>query len=153
MDIKGNFSCNFSAKITGKIIIKEGGNMEINEIYKCEVCGNVVEAVQFATGEISCCGKEMVKLIPNTKDAATEKHVPVVEEKEGGYLVKIGSVAHPMLEEHFIEFIEVIYDNNKIMRAYLRPGVKPEAWFPKADGNIIEAREYCNLHGLWSNKK
>ena len=127
--------------------------MEINEIYKCEVCGNVVEAVQFATGSVYCCGKEMVKLIANTKESATEKHIPVVEEKDGGYLVKVGSVEHPMLEEHFIEFIEVIYDNNKIMRAHLKPGVKPEAWFPKSDGNIIEAREYCNLHGLWSNKK
>ena len=126
--------------------------MEINEIYKCDVCGNVVEVLQFATGVVSCCGKEMVKLEANTKEAATEKHIPVVEEKDGGYLVKIGSVEHPMLESHFIEFIEVIYDNNKIMRANLRPGGKPEAFFPK-DGNIIEVREYCNLHGLWSNKK
>ena len=126
--------------------------MEINEIYKCDVCGNVVEVLQFATGAMSCCGKEMVKLEANTQEAATEKHIPVVEEKDGGYFVKVGSVEHPMLESHFIEFIEVIYDNNKITRAHLRPGDKPEAFFPK-DGNIIEVREYCNLHGLWSNKK
>lgn len=127
--------------------------METNEIYKCEICGNVVESLHFATGEVSCCGKAMVKQIPNTKEAATEKHIPVVEEKDGGYLVKIGSVEHPMLESHYIEFIEVIYDNNKITRVNLRPGIKPEAFFPKSDGNIIEVREYCNLHGLWSNKK
>lgn len=127
--------------------------MEINEIYKCKICGNVVEVLQFATGEISCCGQEMVKQIPNTQEAATEKHIPVVEEKDGGYFVKIGSVEHPMLESHFIEFIEVLYDNNKIFRANLKPGDKPEAFFPKCDGNIIEVREYCNLHGLWSNKK
>ena len=127
--------------------------METNEIYKCEICGNVVESLHFSTGEIFCCGKEMVKQIPNTKEAATEKHIPVVEEKDGGYLVKIGLVEHPMLESHYIEFIEVIYDNNKITRVNLRPGIKPEAFFPKSDGNIIEVREYCNLHGLWSNKK
>ena len=79
--------------------------MEINEIYKCEVCGNVVEVVQFATGTLSCCGKEMVKQIANTKEAATEKHIPVVEEKDGGYLVKVGSVEHPMLDEHHIQWV------------------------------------------------
>ena len=152
MEINKTFSGKFSCKITGEIIIKKGGNMEINEIYKCDVCGNVIEVAHAAKGELSCCGKPMVKQIANTKEAATEKHIPVVEEKDGGYLVKIGSVEHPMLESHFIEFIEVIYDNNKIARANLRPGIKPEAFFPK-DGNIIEVREYCNLHGLWSNKK
>jgi len=82
--------------------------MEINEIYKCEICGNIVEIAHAAQGELSCCGKPMLKQIANTKEAATEKHIPVVEEKDGGYLVKVGSVEHPMLESHFIEFIEVI---------------------------------------------
>ena len=153
MEINETIKCNFSAKITGEIIIKKGGNMEINEIYKCDVCGNVVEVTHAAKGALSCCGKDMVKQIANTKEAATEKHIPVVEEKDGGYLVKVGSIEHPMLDVHYIEFIEVIYDNNKIARANLRPGIKPEAWFPKTDGNIIEVREFCNLHGLWSNKK
>lgn len=120
---------------------------KLNEIYKCGICGNIVEVVHAAGGTLVCCGKEMIHLKENTVDAAKEKHVPVIEKIDGGVLVKIGEVEHPMLEEHHIEWIEVLTEN-KVYREYLKAGEKPQAVF-KIDEEVIGAREYCNLHGLW----
>jgi superoxide reductase len=117
------------------------------EVYKCEVCGNIVEVLHGGAGELVCCGQPMKLMKENTTDAAKEKHVPVVEKVEGGVKVKIGSVAHPMEEKHYIEWIEIIADG-KAYRQFLAPGQAPEAIFPVESANIT-AREYCNLHGLW----
>ena len=117
------------------------------EIYKCELCGNIVEVLHGAGGELVCCGEAMTLYKENTTDAAKEKHVPVVEKTADGFLVKVGSVAHPMEEKHYIEWIEVIADG-KAYRQFLNPGDAPEATF-KIDASQVTAREYCNLHGLW----
>ncbi len=118
-----------------------------NEVYKCEVCGNIVEVLHGGVGKLVCCGQPMKLMTENTTDAAKEKHVPVVEKVTGGVKVKIGSVAHPMEDKHYIEWIEVIADG-KTYRQFLVPGQAPEAIFPIEAANIT-AREYCNLHGLW----
>lgn len=120
---------------------------KLNEIYKCELCGNIVEMVHASDGELVCCGQPMTLLVENTVDAAKEKHVPVIEKIPGGVLVKVGAVEHPMLDNHFIEFIEV-GTAAKIYRKYLKPGEKPEATF-MLEEEVLFAREYCNLHGLW----
>jgi superoxide reductase len=120
---------------------------QLKQIYKCPVCGNIVEVVHAAGGELVCCGQPMVLQEPNTVDAAQEKHVPVIEKNEAGFKVKIGSVPHPMEEAHHIEWIELIADG-KVYRQELKPGDAPEAEFcVKADS--VSARAYCNLHGLW----
>lgn len=117
------------------------------EIYKCEACGNIVEVLEGGGGELVCCGESMKLFIENTVDAAKEKHVPVIEKSDDGYLVKVGSVAHPMEEKHYIQWIELIADG-KAYRQFLKPGDTPEAFF-KIDADQVTAREYCNLHGLW----
>jgi superoxide reductase len=117
------------------------------EVYKCEACGNIVEVIHGGGGELVCCGEAMQLLVENTVDAAKEKHVPVIEQVEGGVKVKVGDVAHPMEEKHYIEWIEII-DGDKADRQFLNPGEAPEAVFKTASGNVV-AREYCNLHGLW----
>jgi len=116
-------------------------------IYKCEICGNIVEVVHEGKGELVCCNKPMFFLKENTVDAALEKHVPVIEKTADGTKVKVGSVAHPMEEKHYIEWIEIIADG-KVYRQFLSPGAVPEAFFP-VKGEEVTAREYCNLHGLW----
>jgi superoxide reductase len=118
-----------------------------NEVYKCEVCGNIVEVLHGGKGELICCGQPMKLRKENTTDAAKEKHVPVLEKVNGGVKVKIGSVAHPMEEKHYIEWIEIIADG-MVCRRFLVPGQAPEAVFLTEAANIT-AREYCNLHGLW----
>jgi superoxide reductase len=117
------------------------------EIYKCEVCGNIVEVLHGGKGALVCCGKEMKLFKENTVDAAKEKHVPVVECTAEGVKVTVGSVAHPMEEKHYIEWIELLADG-KAYRQFLNPGEKPSALFD-IKANKVEAREYCNLHGLW----
>jgi len=117
------------------------------EIYKCETCGNIIEVLHGGEGELVCCGQPMVQLVENTVDAAKEKHVPVIEKVEGGVKVKVGEVAHPMEEKHWIEWVEIIADG-KAYRQFLNPGEAPEATFSVEADQII-AREYCNLHGLW----
>jgi superoxide reductase len=117
------------------------------QIYKCEVCGNIVEVLHEGAGELVCCGEPMKLLVENTVDASKEKHVPVIEKTVGGVTVKVGSVAHPMEEKHYIEWIEIIADG-KAYRQFLKPGDAPEAVF-EIKANKIEAREHCNLHGLW----
>jgi len=117
------------------------------QIYRCSVCGNIVEVLQPGAGELVCCNQPMNLLTETTTDAAVEKHVPVGEKVPGGVQVKVGSVAHPMTPEHFIQWIEVIADG-KSYRQYLAPGEAPEAFFP-VEAAQITVREYCNLHGLW----
>ena len=125
----------------------------MNQIYKCQACGNIVEMVHTGAGELVCCGQPMELQKENTVDAAVEKHVPVVEKTEKGVRVKVGSVPHPMEEAHYIEWIEVLADG-KVYRKFLRPA-SAEAPAGKAEAEFcveaenITAREYCNLHGLW----
>lgn len=122
---------------------------KINQIYKCNICGNIVEVINGGEGQLVCCGQLMELLEANTADAAKEKHVPVVEKTENGFRVKVGSVPHPMSEQHYIEWIEVI-TNGKSYRKFLRPGDAPQAEFC-IEAKKVEAREYCNLHGLWKS--
>lgn len=120
---------------------------ELMQIYKCEVCGNIVEIVHGGEGELVCCDQPMKLFTENTVDAAKEKHVPVIEKTADGYKVRIGSVDHPMEEKHYIEWIELIADG-KTYREFLKPGQSPEAEFC-VQAEKITAREYCNIHGLW----
>ena len=117
------------------------------EIYKCSKCGNIVEVLYAGAGELVCCGEPMELLEEKTADAATEKHVPVIEKIDGGYKVKVGSLAHPMQEAHYIEWIELLADG-KAYRQFLEPGNEPEAVFNVEAGSVT-AREHCNIHGLW----
>ena len=125
---------------------------EKNQVYKCEVCGNIIEVLQGGAGQLVCCGKSMILLKENTVDAALEKHVPIIEEIEGENRVriKVGSVEHPMTEEHYIEWIEIITED-RMLRKFLNPGEKPEKEFTIRAGTFT-ARAYCNLHGLWKSK-
>ena len=121
--------------------------VELGQVYKCGVCGNIVEVINVGGGELVCCGQPMDLQAANTVDAAKEKHVPVIEKTADGYKVKVGSVPHPMEEKHYIQWIQLIADGRSY-RQYLKPGQAPEAVFClKADK--VTAREYCNLHGLW----
>jgi superoxide reductase len=120
---------------------------QLNEIYKCEVCGNMVEVVHAGGGELVCCGQPMKNMVANTVDAAKEKHIPVIEMIEGKVHIKVGEVEHPMIDTHYIEWIEIL-TAEKVLRKYLKPGMKPEATFV-VKGDVLEARAYCNLHGLW----
>jgi superoxide reductase len=117
------------------------------QVFKCGVCGNIVEVLHASDGELVCCGQPMTALVENTTDGAKEKHVPIIEKIPGGYKVKVGSVAHPMVDNHYIEWIELIADGVSYF-AFLKPGAAPEATF-KIDADNVMAREYCNLHGLW----
>jgi len=117
------------------------------EVYKCEVCGNIVEVLHEGKGELVCCGQPMKLYKENTIDAAKEKHVPVIEKTAEGFKVNVGSVIHPMEEKHYIEWIELIADG-VAYRKFLNPGDAPEAEFC-LDAAQVAAREYCNLHGLW----
>ncbi len=117
------------------------------EIYKCEECGNIVEVVHEAGGQLVCCGQPMKLVTENTVEASKEKHVPVIEKTADGYKVTIGGVLHPMEEKHYIEWIELLADG-KAYRAFLKPGDAPVAIFC-VDAKQISAREYCNIHGLW----
>jgi superoxide reductase len=121
-----------------------------NEIYKCSTCGNIVEVLHGGDGDLVCCGEKMELLKENSVDASLEKHVPVIEKKDSGVLIKVGSAPHPMEKEHYIEWIEIMFDG-KVDRQYLEPGDKPEAYF-NVDSDEIEARIYCNLHGLWKSE-
>ena len=117
------------------------------QIYKCEICGNIVEVLHEGKGELVCCGQPMTLLEANTVDAAQEKHVPVIAKTANGVTVKIGSAPHPMEEKHHIEWIEIIADG-KAYRQFLKPGDAPEATF-NITADKIDAREHCNIHGLW----
>ncbi len=120
-----------------------------SEVYQCGLCGNIVEVLHQAAGKLVCCGQAMNLLEENTKDAATEKHVPVITKIEGGFKVTVGEVLHPMQPEHFIEWIELIA-GDEIYRKYLKPGDTPEAVF-YTKATDVYAREFCNLHGNWKS--
>jgi superoxide reductase len=120
------------------------------EIYRCAQCGNIVEVLHGGVGQLVCCGKPMELLDEKTADAATEKHVPVIEKIDAGYKVKVGSVPHPMLEEHYIQWIELLADG-KAYRQFLEPGNEPEAVF-NVEADSVSAREHCNIHGLWKGQ-
>ncbi|MCK5541805.1 MAG: desulfoferrodoxin [Desulfobacterales bacterium] len=118
-------------------------------IYKCEKCGNIAQVLHAEEPPVMCCGEPMNRIVANTVDAAKEKHVPVVEKIEGGYLVKVGSVAHPMTPEHWIVWVELVSENGTlIQRKFLDSSDAPEAIF-YTNADKVTAREYCNLHGLW----
>ena len=117
------------------------------DIFNCMKCGNVVEVLHGGCDHMTCCGEAMKHMKEGATDGALEKHVPVIEKIDGGYKVTVGSVAHPMTEEHYIPWIELIADGQSLT-AFLKPGDKPEAVF-KTDAAKVTAREYCNLHGVW----
>jgi len=119
------------------------------QVYKCNVCGNIVEVLHAGKGELVCCGQPMELLQEKTADVGQEKHVPVVEATDRGIKVKVGDVPHPMEEKHYIEWIEVTTDG-EIYRRFLKPGEKPETEFETRAQEIV-AREYCNIHGLWKS--
>lgn len=123
--------------------------MEKNQIYKCNICGNIVETLFVGGGTLVCCGQPMELQTEKTKDIGAEKHVPVIERKDDDILIKVGSVSHPMEETHYIEWIELITDGKRY-KEFLKPGVLPEAKFC-VNAENIKARIYCNLHGLWEN--
>jgi superoxide reductase len=123
---------------------------QINQIYKCNICGNIVEVTHSGEGELVCCGQPMELQTAKTEDEGHEKHVPVIEKTDKGIKVKIGSIPHPMEESHYIEWIEIIADG-KVFRKQLKPDDQPEAEFC-IQADQIQAREYCNIHGLWQSK-
>ena len=122
--------------------------MELREVYKCEKCGNVAEILYVGGAPLVCCGEEMEKLELQTEDATNEKHVPVVNEVEGGIEVVVGTTLHPMTDKHYIAFIQVLTED-KVLRAELKPGDEPKATFNVDKSDVVEVREYCNLHNLW----
>jgi len=125
---------------------------KLSEIYKCSVCGNVVEVVHASMGELVCCGQKMNLMVENTEEAAEEKHIPVIETKGDKVKVTVGSVPHPMEDKHYIELIQVL-QKGKVAASYsLRPGEEPSAEFCLSSTEGISARTLCNLHGLWKSE-
>ena len=122
---------------------------ELRQVYKCNICGNIVEVLHTGVGQLVCCGQPMELLKEKTGDVGLEKHVPVIEKMDGGVKVKVSSVPHPMEENHYIEWIEIIADG-RACREFLNPGDEPEAEF-KIEADKIEAREYCSVHRLWKS--
>jgi len=120
-----------------------------NQIYRCNVCGNIVEVLHVGGGQLVCCGKPMELLIEKKEDVGMEKHVPVIEKANGKIKVKIGSIPHPMKEKHFIEWIEILVDDVSYKK-FLKPGDLPEVEFV-VEGENISAREYCTVHSLWKS--
>jgi len=122
--------------------------MQRGQIYKCNICGNIVELIHLGGGQLVCCGQPMELLKEKNQEEGQEKHLPVVEEKDGLVKIRVGEVPHPMEENHYIEWIELITDNKSYFR-FLKPGDSPEAEF-LVNENPLKARVYCNIHGLWS---
>lgn len=124
--------------------------VKLKEIYKCALCGNIIEVVHAGTGQLVCCGQPMELLIEKLQDAGNEKHVPVIEKTATGVKVKVGSIPHPMEEKHYIEWIE-LHADDEVHRKFLKPMEKPEAEF-YVTAKHLSARDYCNIHGLWKSK-
>ncbi|MCK4518975.1 MAG: desulfoferrodoxin [Candidatus Omnitrophica bacterium] len=122
----------------------------LRELYRCDICGDVIEIVSEGAPALVCCNQPMKKLEAKTEDEGSEKHVPVVEDGDRGIKVKIGSVEHPMEEKHYIKFIEVLTED-RIDRVELKPGQAPEANFCMAKSDVLEVREFCTIHGLWKS--
>jgi superoxide reductase len=123
---------------------------KLRQVYRCNICGNIVEVVHTGVGQLVCCGQPMELLKEKTEDIGLEKHVPVIERIGNKVKVKVGSVPHPMEEKHYIEWIQIFADGISC-RKFLKPGEKPEAEF-ETTARKIDAREYCNIHGLWKAK-
>lgn len=123
---------------------------KLNNVYKCDSCGNMVEMVHASGGQLVCCGDPMKHLNENTTDAAVEKHVPAINVTGNRVEIIVGSVEHPMTDDHYIEWIELI-TQNEVFRKQLQPGEKPQAVF-QIDTDKFTARAYCNLHGLWKSE-
>jgi len=121
------------------------------EVYKCEICGNIVEVLHTGRGQLVCCGQPMKLLEEKTEEQGKEKHLPVMEKTDGGIIVKVGSIPHPMEEQHFIEWAEVMTKEG-VARKFFKSGEAPEAAF-SVQGDIVQVRAYCNVHGLWTTKK
>lgn len=127
---------------------------QVGEVYKCNICGNIVEILFVGGGELVCCGKPMEKMAEKDQDEGREKHLPVIEETKTGVKISVGSVPHPMEEEHYIMWIEIWgKDNNRLARKYLKPGEKPEVEFNRKSSEISNAREMCNVHGVWGKSQ
>lgn len=122
-----------------------------HQIYRCPICGNVVEVLHSGVGELVCCGQPMELFTPKSEDEGQEKHLPIIEKSEGKIIVKVGSIPHPMEEAHYIEWIELTADN-KVYKKFLKPGDTPEAVFDAIMAENVSARAYCNVHGLWQTK-
>lgn len=125
------------------------------QIYKCEICGNIVEMVHDGKGQLVCCGQPMKLYAEQTADSSLEKHVPIIEKVDEGVLVKVGSVPHPMEEKHYIEWVELVdEESGKAYRRFLKPGDKPEALFRLCLNSTehLYAREYCSIHKLWKGE-
>lgn len=124
---------------------------KMNEVYKCEICGNTVEMVNPGMGQMICCGKPMILMVEKEiSETGTEKHKPVIEGTDS-VEVKIGSIPHPMEDAHYIQWIEIINSYGQITRKFLKPGQAPQVEFCNQDVSI--ARGYCNIHGLWVTRK
>ncbi len=123
---------------------------EKSQVYKCDICGSIVNVLHGGAGTLVCCDEPMTLQKENTTDAATEKHIPVVEKIDNGYKVKIGSVEHPMVKEHLIEWVELVTEERSYFK-YFNPEDAPEVTFV-TDSPIVKVRAYCNLHGLWRSK-
>ena len=121
----------------------------LEQVYRCNVCGNITEVLHTGTRKLVCCGQPMELLQEKTADVGKEKHVPVFETTAGGMNIKVGDVPHPMEENHYIEWIEIIADGGSCHQ-FLKPGDKPEAVFEMGEKKIT-AREYCSVHGLWKS--
>jgi len=121
----------------------------LKQVYRCNVCGNIVEVLHAGQGELVCCGQPMELLQEKATDAGLEKHVPVVEATAGATKVKVGDVPHPMEENHYIEWVEVLTDGGSYRR-FLKSGDRPEAEF-EIGAKKVTAREYCSIHGLWKS--
>ncbi|MDD4785224.1 MAG: desulfoferrodoxin [Candidatus Shapirobacteria bacterium] len=124
---------------------------KINQIYRCPICGNIVELLHAGNGQLVCCGQPMELLVTKDTDIGFEKHVPVITKTNTETIIEVGSIPHPMEEAHYIEFIEIIADG-KVYRQFLKPGDKPIAIF-KIQADNVQAREYCNVHGLWQSNQ
>ena len=118
------------------------------EIYKCSICGHIVQIVHSGAGTLVCCGKEMQRIEENTVEASTEKHIPVLAKVADGYEVKVGEVEHPSEESHYIEWIELVLKDGQNLKKFINPGEKPAAQF-KTGSEVSAVKAYCNLHGLW----
>ena len=121
------------------------------QVFKCEICGNIVEVLHSGKGQLVCCGQPMTLLEEKTEEQGREKHLPVAERTNRGVTVKVGDVPHPMEEKHYIEWVEVMIAGS-IARKFLNPGEAPEASF-EVEGNALQMRAYCNIHGLWTQKE
>ena len=122
------------------------------EIYKCSICGNIVELEHVGGGPLSCCGQPMILQKTESTDGALEKHVPVIEKNGNEYTIRVGSIPHPMIDVHYIEWIEIITEN-ATYRKFLKPGDEPKATFKNIDSDTFIVREYCNIHGLYKSEQ